>query len=97
MDASEYSDAIFHEFTVRQQIEDPDFDDQQYIFTTDISVLAMAFGQLADEGMIDASAKPYAARALKRQAVWARLQSDWEYTEEYLHKLSRLQAALDAA
>ncbi|NYF22319.1 uncharacterized protein YfeS [Xanthomonas sp. JAI131] len=97
MEVSEYSDAIFNESTVREQIEDPDFDDQQYIFTTDVSVLATAFGQLADEGTIDASAKPYVARALKRQAVWARLQPDWAYTDEYLHKLSRLQAALDVA
>jgi len=66
IDASEYSDAIFHESTVREQIEDPDFDDQQLIYTTDVSVIATAFGKLADEGKIDPSAKPYAARALKR-------------------------------
>ena len=97
IDASEYSDAIFHEPTVREQIEDPDFDDQQLIYTTDVSVIATAFGQLADEGKIDAAAKPYAARALKRQAVWAKLQPDWAHADEYIGKLSRLQAALAEA
>lgn len=96
-DVSEYSDAIFHEPTVREQIEDPDFDDQQLIYTTDVSVIATTFGQLVDEGKIDVSAKPYAERALKRQAVWAKLHPDWEHADEYIRKLSRLQAALAEA
>lgn len=97
IDASEYTDGIFDEATVRGQIEDPDFDDQQLIYTTDVSVIATAFGQLADEGKIDSSAKPYASRALKRQIVWARLQPDWDHAETYIGNLTRLQAALAEA
>lgn len=97
IDASEYSDAIFLEPTVRAQIEDPDFDDRQLIYTTDVSVIATAFGQFADEGKMDASAKPYASRALRRQLVWANLQPDWSHADEYIGKLSRLQAALAEA
>ena len=53
IDASEYSDAIFHEPTVRAQIEDPDFDDQQLIYTTDAFVapfkcVAIPLQQLTD-------------------------------------------------
>lgn len=97
IDASEYSDGIYDETTVREQLEDPDFDDQQLIYTTDVSVIATAFGQLADEGAIDATAKPYAARALKRQIVWARLQPDWDHADAYIGNLERLQAALAEA
>ncbi len=97
IDAADYSDEIFHELTVRQQIDDPDFDDQQLIYTTDVSVIATVFGQLADEGKVDASAKPYAARALKRQIMWARLQPDWQHADGYISNLQRLQAALAEA
>lgn len=97
IDASEYTDAIFDEATVRAQVEDPDFDDQQLIYTTDASVIATAFGQLADEGRIDESAKPYAARALRRQMVWARLLPGWPHAGDYLARLARLQAALAEA
>ncbi|WP_035375060.1 hypothetical protein [Pseudoduganella violaceinigra] len=95
--AAEYSDAIFNEATVRQQIDDPEFDDQHYIYTTDVSVIATVFGQLADEGTIDASAKPYAERALKRQIVWAGLQPGWEYAGDYIANLKRLETALAEA
>lgn len=97
IDVSDYSDAIFHEPTVREQIEDPDFDDQHLIYTTDVSVIATVFGQLADEGKIDTSAKPYAARALTRQLVWARLQPGWVHADEYISNVSRLLAVLAEA
>jgi uncharacterized protein YfeS len=97
INVSEYSDEIYYESTVRKQIEDPDFNDEQYIFTTDISVIATAFGQLVDEGKIDQSAKLYVERALKRQIIWVRLQDDWEYADTYIRNLSRMRSALEAA
>lgn len=97
IDASEYTDAIFHEPTVRDQVEDPDFDDQQLIYTTDVSVIATVFGQLADEGKIDPAAKPYAERAIKRQIVWASIPTDWDHADEYIRNLKRLQAVLAEA
>ena len=97
IDASDYTDAIYDEATVRAQVGDEDFDDQQLIYTTDVSVIATAFGQLADEGRIDATAKPYVARALKRQIAWAKVQSDWDHGAEYMRNLARLQTALAEA
>jgi uncharacterized protein YfeS len=97
IDASDYTDAIFEEATVRSQLADPDYDDQQFIYTTDVSVIATVFGQLADEGSIDAAAKPYASRALRRQMVWARLQPDWQHAQAYLGNLARLEAVLAEA
>jgi uncharacterized protein YfeS len=97
IDVSDYTDAIFDEAIVRSQVEDEDFDDQQLIYTTDVSVIATGFGQLADEGRIDAAAKPLVARALKRQVAWARVQPDWEHGGEYIANLARLQAALAEA
>lgn len=97
IDVAEYSDAIFEESVVAAQIEDPDFDDQQFIYTTDISVVATGFGQLADEGTIDPAAKVYVGRALKRLAVWARLQPDWAHGDAFIANLARLGQALAEA
>jgi uncharacterized protein YfeS len=97
IDVSDYTDAIFDVANVRSQVEDEDFDDEQLIYVTDVSVIATGFGQLADEGRIDASAKPLVARALKRQIAWARVQRDWDKGIEYIARLARLQAALAEA
>ncbi|MBX3724785.1 MAG: hypothetical protein KF823_02575 [Xanthomonadales bacterium] len=97
IDVADYSDAIFEESVVAAQIEDPDFDDQQFIYTTDISVVATGFGQLADEGRIDPAAKAYVGRALKRLAVWARLQPDWAHGDAFIANLTRLGQALAEA
>ena len=96
IDVADYDDAIFDEATVKAQVEDPDFDDQQLIYTVDTSVIATAFGQLVDEGTIDASAKPYVSRALKRQLVWANVQDSWGHAGEYSGNLARLQSVLEA-
>src|SRR5262245_57921485 len=56
---SEYDDRIADEERVKAQVADEDFDDLQFIYTLDVSVIATGFGQLVDEGKIDASAKPY--------------------------------------
>jgi uncharacterized protein YfeS len=92
-----YSDAIFNEATVKAKLEDEDFDDQQYIYTVDVSVIATGFGQLVDEGKIDASAKAYVARALKRQIVWATLSESWKHAGRYIKNLQRLEQALEQA
>ena len=94
MDPTEYTDEIADEKLIASQLEDEDFDDQQYIYTLDVSVIATGFGQLADEGTIDASAKPYLRRALKRQMVWARLV---KMDPGYERNLRRLEQVLDEA
>jgi uncharacterized protein YfeS len=94
---SEYSDAILSESLVAQQIRDENYDDQQLIFTVDVSVLATGFGQLLDEGRIDASAKPIVARAIARQIIWARSKPSWEFSKEYIEKLHVLERVLKNA
>lgn len=97
MEFSEYSDAILAESLISEQIADRDFDDQQYIFTVDVSLLATGFGQLIDEGRIDASAKPIISRAIARQITWARLKPQWASSKEYIDKLGVLQRVLKNA
>lgn len=97
MDVAAYSDAILDESVVAAQIQDPDFDDQHFIYTTDISVVATGFGQLADEGTIDTDAKAYVERALGRLVVWARLQPDWPHGETFIANLARLGQVLAEA
>jgi uncharacterized protein YfeS len=97
MKVRKYNDAIFEEATVEKQVADEDFDDQQYIYTLYVSVIATGFGQLVDEGRIDAAAKPYIARALKRQIVWAKLAETWEHAGRYIRNLQRLEHLLEKA
>jgi uncharacterized protein YfeS len=97
MEFADYSNAILSPSLVASQIADPSFDDQQYIFTLDVSVLATGFGQLIDEGRIDASAKPVVARAIARQIVWAGLKNEWDYSEEYIAHLHVLERVLKNA
>jgi len=94
MNADEYTDEIASESRIKKQLADEDFDDQQYIYTVDVSVIATGFGQLADEGRIDPTAKPYLRRALQRQIVWAKLV---KFDGAYVRNLQRLQRALDEA
>ncbi|MGL4611303.1 MAG: hypothetical protein ACRCYY_16780 [Trueperaceae bacterium] len=92
-----YDDSIYNEVTVQKQRNDPDFDDQQYIYTLDVSVISTAFGQLVDEGKIDAAAKPYVERALKRQIVWTGLLKNYQYADQYIANLQRLEEVLHQA
>jgi uncharacterized protein YfeS len=94
MEYSDYSDALLSEPLIASQIADEEFDDQQYIFTVDVSVLATGFGQLLDEGHIDRSAKPIIARAISRQIIWARLKPRWEFSKEYIENLQVLERVL---
>ena len=77
--------------------QDRKFDEQQYIYTLDASVIATVFGQLADEGKIDADAKPYAELALQRQIVWATLQRQWSHRAQRIKYLNRLRQVLEKA
>lgn len=97
MDVDEYSDGIADEKLVAELMEDDDFDDQQYIYTLDISVIATGFGQLADEGRIDPEVKPYLARALARQIMYANLSKGWDHAGQYVENLRRLQQVLQLA
>ena len=58
MEFADYNENLLSKDKIKKQIEDNDFDDQQYIFTLDISVIATGFGQLVDEGIIEPQNKP---------------------------------------
>lgn len=97
MDFKDYNDSLLSNDRVRCQIQDKEFDDQQYVFTLDVSVMATVFGQLVDEGKIDPQVKPVASIALARQKLWASEQPDWEYSSEYISNLEVLERVLTNA
>ena len=97
MPVAAYNESIFQKSIIKKQIQDRKFDDQQYIYTLDASVIATVFGQLADEGKIDADAKPYAELALQRQIVWATLQRQWLHRAQRIKYLNRLRQVLEKA
>jgi uncharacterized protein YfeS len=97
MPVAAYDESIVAKAVIEKQIHDPKFDDQQYIYTLDASVIATVFGQLADEGKIDADAKPYAELALRRQIIWAELQREWPHRAQRVKYLKRLRQVLEKA
>ena len=97
MDFTDYNENLLSRDKIKKQIEDKDFDDQQYIFTLDISVIATGFGQLVDEGIIEAQNKPIIKIALDRQIIWTELQKEWEHADQYILNLNVLKRALEEA
>ncbi len=93
----EYDYRILNRELINTQINNIHFNDQQYIFTLDISVIATGFGQLLDEGKIEENCKPIIQIALDRLKIWNELLNEWEYKKEYLKKLSVLQRVLNEA
>lgn len=97
LNISDYNEKILDENLILTQMEDEEFDDQQYIFTVDISAIATGFGQLVDEGKIDERNKPLIQLAIDRQKVWAKLSEDWDYKDEYIGRLKVLERVLKEA
>jgi uncharacterized protein YfeS len=97
MEFADYNDSLLSRDKIKMQLENKAFDDQQYIFTLDISVIATGFGQLVDEGIIEAQNKPIIKTALDRQVIWSELQKDWEHANRYISNLSVLNRALEEA
>lgn len=97
MDPADYTPALAEPGTVEAMMDDPDIDDDHFIYTLDASVIATGFGQLADEGTIEADAKPLIATALQRQIAYAQLSTDWSHADAYQRNLRRLQEVLERA
>ncbi len=97
MDFADYNSEILSRAKIKSQLEDKDFDDQQYIYTLDISVIATGFAQLVDEGIIEVENKEIIQLAIDRQLVWAELSEDWEYAKEYISNMKILDRVLKAA
>ena len=97
MDFADYNSEILSRAKIKSQLEDEDFDDQQYIYTLDISVIATGFAQLVDEGFIEVENKEIIQLAIDRQLVWAELSEDWDHAKEYISNLKILDRVLKAA
>ncbi|MDA7501888.1 hypothetical protein N8482_01290 [Chitinophagales bacterium] len=94
---TDYNENILDSALIKSQIDDADFDDQQYIYTVDISAIATGFGQLVDEGKIDAQNKPLIRLAIDRQKIWSNLAEGWNFKDEYTERLNVLIRALEEA
>lgn len=92
----DYNDSIIDRAIIKAQIADDNFDDKQFIYTLDTSVIATGFGQLVDEGKIDAQNKPLIKLAINRQKIWVELKG-WEYRQEYIDNLNVLIRVLSSA
>src|SRR5581483_7016769 len=97
MNFGDYSQELLNRDRIQAAIEDEAYDDLQYIYTLDNSVIATGFAQLVDEGLIEAPNKPIIQLAIDRQMIWAELSTDWEYTDEYTANLKVLDRALKLA
>ena len=96
MNFEDYNERLLSPEKVRSQVEDEGYDDYQYIFTLDISVLATVFGQLVDEGKIDPDVKPVASLAIARQKLWTTAHDD-DFSDEYIGNLAVLERVLKIA
>jgi uncharacterized protein YfeS len=85
----EYSSELCTDEQIRRDVAHPDdafMADCWDMFTLDATIIATGFGQLLDEGRIDAAAKPYLRVALTRQLHPEVAQSD--------HRVEVVRAAL---
>ena len=97
MDFKDYNHELLERGRIKEAIEDEDYDDRQYLYTLDISVIATGFAQLVDEGLIEVTNKPIIQLAISRQIIWAELSTDWEHAAEYIDNLKILNRALKLA
>lgn len=94
LNISDYNENILNKKLIEKQISDDGFNDQQYIFTVDISAIATGFGQLVDEGKIDEKGKPLIQLAIDRQRIWAELNKNWNHGKDYINNLNILERVL---
>lgn len=100
MDIEDYNDSLLDERTLTAQLADDEFNDVQYIYILDTSVIATGFGQLVDEGRIDLDSKPLIQRAIDRLIRWSGLTDAIlppQYRAEYHAKLQVLARILQQA
>jgi uncharacterized protein YfeS len=89
-----YNESILNRELIEAQLTDENFNDQQYITILDDCVIATGFAQLVDEGKIDEVNKPLIKLAIDRQSIWAELDEDWDWKEEYMNRLEILARVL---
>ena len=94
MSFEDYNSEMLSRSKIKSQIEDEDFDDLQYIYTLDVSVIATGFAQLVDEGLIEPENKKIIKVAIDRQIIWAEISEDWSHSTEYISNLKVLNRVL---
>jgi uncharacterized protein YfeS len=94
MEFSDYNRQLVDREKILSQLHDKEFDDRQYIYTLDVSVIATGFGQLVDEGIIEHTNKEIIQIAIDRQILWAELLPEWKHAQEYIANLRTLERAL---
>ena len=97
MHFKDYNLDLLERERIKEAIMDEEFDDQQYIYTLDNSVIATGFAQLVDEGLIEEENKPIIQLAITRQIIWAELSTDWTYADQYIDNLKVLDRVLKVA
>jgi uncharacterized protein YfeS len=97
MNFKDYNQELLERDRIKEAIEDKGYDDQQYLYTLDNSVIATGFAQLVDEGLIEVANKPIIQLAITRQIIWAELSTDWEHADQYIDNLKVLDRALKLA
>lgn len=97
MEVEEYSSDLVDRTLLTNQIENEEFDDRQFIWTLDISIIATAFGQFLTEGVIDPDARPALEVALRRQLLHADIvRDDWPHASTYEANLRVLLGVLES-
>lgn len=97
MNFKDYNQELLERDRIKEAIEDEEYDDQQYLYILDNSVIATGFAQLVDEGLIEVANKPIIQLAITRQIIWAELSTDWKHADEYIDNLKVLNRALELA
>jgi len=91
MEVSAYNTDLVDRTTLTNQIENEEFDDRQFVWTLDVTVIATAFGQFITEGVIDRDARPALEIALRRQLLHADiLRNEWPHASTYEANLNEL-------
>lgn len=90
-------ESLVDENKMKSQINNDEFDDQQYIFALDSSVIATALGQLVDEGLIEVACKYFVQVAINRLRIWANLHENWNHKDEYIRRLNIIEKVVEKA
>ncbi len=97
MPMADYNATLPDREKIQAAIADEEYDDQYYIFTLDVTVIATGFAQLVDEGFIEPANKPYIRVAIDRQRIWAEVSGTPAFAEAYTANLNVLGRALQEA
>ncbi|KAI9432142.1 hypothetical protein F5148DRAFT_1155039 [Russula earlei] len=97
MNPGKYNKELLSREKIKAQMTDQKFDDYQYVYNLDTSIIATGFAQLVDEGIIEAASKEVIQIAIDRQIIRAELTNGWEYKDVYIERMRVLSRALAEA